>query len=1151
MSGDSKPQQNRSVLFPSAQTDATTSYRNTGHDWLQNKSFTNETAKKFVEFQQELNQIQTENDPVTETDSFPDRNNSISAEKQESKTKSYFVSDFQHSKRQSHKDEYSEHHHKKKKRKKDYSSDSYTSDESDVETYKKKKKSKKHKKKKSHKRKEKEKKKQNEIPGLFESRHIFMDDIYDIAPEHAFKFDKVPDKNSWAYGSLYSGHVANYKSVCNQCIGGDKKNIVFMKEHSKKQKDKQISDRYFYKENRRIMKETAVGIISNDNSICKTGNLSSFIPIENVHDENSVDLNLDIRDKLMDESTALYVVGKGKNIEDTETENYTSNDPYRLKVIEFNKKLRESPNDIQLWLKFIEFQDKTTDDRLGMGIGSGDKISASGVYEKKVSILDKALEANPGNIDLLLAKIKLSAEVSDSVIVNKDMEDLLFVHSGNPKLWKYYLMFNQSRLSTLSVTKMTKLYHKCFNTLFGILEGRVLTARKCDTLEIDVIDIFLQYCYFLKQSGCKENAIASFQAMIEFNLFVPRDLKAASKELRLTAFEEFWDGNCARIGSKEALGWNKWVGSGKPENFASFNNDNLEDLEENVIELNLSKHLTWLKIENLRGNHHWFPWQPGQGQTIDDCEDENVDRLFLYDDIKSVLFVMSEEHHLKFVMSYLQFLGFRTEGNSNFSENLDNISCEHLNDVMCNIDRNSVCQNILSVHNRDTPREIAINTLNQLIPCFGDLERSNLTLTLIKIHLSKYTGNDLSKQDKKDMRKILKTILKDEHNRNDLNIWCSYVDLERSIGKTGEAQSIVETALMMYSGENIEHLVGISKGLISLYAQYCEMALGIDNGSPTKMLPKTQSVSMETKMKVVSILGILVDGKKFKTKDMELISGAAVLKVLAKLSNLCKMACEKVCSSNKSNSLDAIFRKLTWCCSLCMYCKGDVNSSLDIYSTMIGQISDTRGDNSKHLKLELSLDKLRLVLYYLSTASITLHVLRDSLDNILSKFPDNPVLLSLFVDVERRSRISGRLNRYFDRICRTEDSVIPTVYAVINQLAFKEMTGITDDYGKGLSGLIHRARSWIEHSLYRDNLTHSVLLWRIYIQLEKSAGDISRMKGVYYRALQQCPWAKIIYTDAIQLFGENELQEIVDLMTEKHLQVQLPVEELDILISPS
>ncbi|KAK2104599.1 Protein nrde2 [Saguinus oedipus] len=97
-----------------------------------------------------------------------------------------------------------------------------------------------------------------------------------------------------------------------------------------------------------------------------------------------------------------------------------------------------------------------------------------------------------------------------------------------------------------------------------------------------------------------------------------------------------------------------------------------------------------------------------------------------------------------------------------------------------------------------------------------------------------------------------------------------------------------------------------------------------------------------------------------------------------------------------------------------------------------------------------------------------------------------------------------------------------------------------------------------------------------------SLGNKERSKGVFYKALQNCPWAKlpedslpglppaniflacprgigdaqlkdaiycpkVLYLDAVEYFPE-EMQEVLDLMTEKELRVRLPLEELELLL---
>ena len=66
--------------------------------------------------------------------------------------------------------------------------------------------------------------------------------------------------------------------------------------------------------------------------------------------------------------------------------------------------------------------------------------------------------------------------------------------------------------------------------------------------------------------------------------------------------------------------------------------------------------------------------------------------------------------------------------------------------------------------------------------------------------------------------------------------------------------------------------------------------------------------------------------------------------------------------------------------------------------------------------------------------------------------------------------------------------------------------------------------------------------------IQAKHGSLSRARGVVYRALQSCPWARVLYTDAVAVFGDGELQQMADLMVEKELRVHVPLEEMDLLI---
>uniref|UniRef100_S4RXE9 Uncharacterized protein n=1 Tax=Petromyzon marinus TaxID=7757 RepID=S4RXE9_PETMA len=97
------------------------------------------------------------------------------------------------------------------------------------------------------------------------------------------------------------------------------------------------------------------------------------------------------------------------------------------------------------------------------------------------------------------------------------------------------------------------------------------------------------------------------------------------------------------------------------------------------------------------------------------------------------------------------------------------------------------------------------------------------------------------------------------------------------------------------------------------------------------------------------------------------------------------------------------------------------------------------------------------------------------------------------------------------------------------------------------SGLSNRLRSLLERALSVPSVARCPLAWRLYLHFLRVQGTTSRSEGILYRAVQACPWAKVLYMDAVRSFPER-VQELTDMMTEKELRLRAPPEEVDILM---
>uniref|UniRef100_A0A803MRW7 Uncharacterized protein n=1 Tax=Chenopodium quinoa TaxID=63459 RepID=A0A803MRW7_CHEQI len=232
------------------------------------------------------------------------------------------------------------------------------------------------------------------------------------------------------------------------------------------------------------------------------------------------------------------------------------------KTREFNKMTREHPHNVKVWLDFAEFQDKIASKQPQKG-------ARLQTFEKKISILEKAVELNPEDEDLLLCLLKAYQKRDSADVFIGRWEKVLMQHSGSCKLWREFLRAVQGDFSTFKVSEIRKMYAYAIQALYATSRNRKKHRQVCsiadlsssetvDTdLELGIVDIFLSLCRFEWQAGYHELATALLQAEIEYSLFYPPLQLTEQSKKRL--FEHFWTSNGARVGEDGALGWCTWL----------------------------------------------------------------------------------------------------------------------------------------------------------------------------------------------------------------------------------------------------------------------------------------------------------------------------------------------------------------------------------------------------------------------------------------------------------------------------------------------------------------------------------------------------------------------------------------------------------------
>lgn len=158
------------------------------------------------------------------------------------------------------------------------------------------------------------------------------------------------------------------------------------------------------------------------------------------------------------------------------------------------------------------------------------------------------------------------------------------------------------------------------------------------------------------------------------------------------------------------------------------------------------------------------------------------------------------------------------------------------------------------------------------------------------------------------------------------------------------------------------------------------------------------------------------------------------------------------------------------------------------------------------------------------------------------------------MQIQNKSHSANKTRRFFDTVTRSAKHLEPWLFAIEAEKLRKRLVESVQRVGGREvhatipeTGLTHRIRALFENAIRSDQGGQCPLLWRMYLKFLVSLGNKERSKGVFYKALQSCPWAKVLYMDAVEYFPE-ELQEILDVMTEKELRVRLPLEELELLL---
>ncbi|KAM4690162.1 nuclear exosome regulator NRDE2 [Rhinophrynus dorsalis] len=994
-------------------------------------------------------------------------------------------------------------------------------------------------------------------------RDIWLDEAQSVTQE-AFRIDKIADPANWEYKSLYRGDIASYKRRGNSCLGINpkKQQIVWESASSDKKQKHKRSDRYFTKGAVHLLHIQADHV-----SCCKDradATLGGFIPVTDQEAASSSSAPTSWVNPLgvYDASTAMWLEGKGGPGNKVE-EPVPRDSSVLARVEDYNKRIRENPGDIQTWMEFVSFQDELVKQPSMYSTSEGEldthRMSVKLLLEKKLAILERAIESNQGSTELKLARLQLCEEFWEAPALMKEWQKLVFLHPNDPQLWQKYLLFCQSQFSTFSVSKVNSVYGKCLSTLAAVQDGTMLSHLPLPGTELRMCDIFLQQCHFLRQAGHSEKSVALFQALIDFTFYKPDSVKEMSTKEQVDFFEPFWDSGEARFGEKGAKGWSSWMRQKERGGWIVLNNldeeEEEEDEEPDIQDRSCPRYKIWLDLECSRESRHWLPWRPDatKKQTEEDCEDP--ERQVLFDELGPSMFkISSPELQFQLMLSFLRFLGVPCESYLSSHSLYLSLDEPTVFDHIPSYERlltsfEAPLSGIGTVGHLDTMRRsrqsmgqckegenFIHNVFQSALTCFQGQEKTRLSVYWLQYEISKVVWC-LQTKDKKKLKsqgkrskRLAKGLLKESSNRNSLALWKEYALLEWLLGNIDDARKVFDSAIRLAGSKGIK-----DQELCSLCLLYAELELEI--------LGQKKG---DAGCRAVHILASLTENSLYVSYTGP-VPAIRVLKARKVYEHALQDCLKQPAASGLVN--------LCGCFALFQYLTVSVDAAVAVFRQAAGSPLLKAEQDSHNLLQPITVMHTNLLRYHVKVSVYPLAPLRDTLMSALKLYPTNVSLWKSYIRTESKSHNASKARRFIDSVRRMSKALEPVLFAIRAEEDRRKLAAEPvqrTDLGEirciiPESGLSNRIKALFEHALRTEYGSRCPLLWRMYLHFMVSLGNKERSRGLFYKAIQSCPWAKVLYLDAIDYFPEH-LQETIDLMTEKELRVRVPLEELELLL---